>query len=410
MKRRTAIAATASLVGVTGGVYGLQSLGNQRPNLESQPETTPPTDTHESAKTATASPTEEPTATPVPVGETRTGSTLSGISPRSFSGEYFDAIEQWLDKRQAVCVFFSNMDRSAEDIERVVGLLEEIWQRGYVPQMFWQPNYGSRDNQDGTFTRQVAEGQYDDSIERWAKALAEWALRPDDQPDRRLFINLAPEFNGAWAPWGVPRERVTPETYVGMWRRIRELVMATDLQSDHLQWIWTVNNYSSVPIDLSTCYPGDTYVDWVGITGYNWVEWGGWKTPAETYSTFLNHVRDIAEKPVSISEFGASADCSSGHCPNRKNEWISEVYQYFIDQRVRMACWFDHFIEKDQTDWGVFDAKFGPNRFEFEGTKYRVYDNYRAAIQRPELLGAHPVDARRLTDKEFLGEFPSETG
>jgi hypothetical protein len=295
------------------------------------------------------------------------------------------------------------MERYPAEIDRVVEILETIWDWGYVPHMFWQPNFGEANGAVQSVTSAVAAGEYDDEIGAWASALADWAIRPPGEPDRRVYINLAPEMNGDWVPWGIPTSHTSPEQYVELWHRIGDIVMETGLRQDHVQWLWTVNNTSSEPVDLEECYPGDKYVDWAGITGYNWVNWGGWESPAATYDPLLDIVREITDRPIAISELGASADCADGHCPKKKNEWISAVYEYLLTRDVRMACWFDHWIEQDGTDWGVFDTEVGPDRFTHGATVYRVYDRYRDAIRRNDVLGSHPVDARRLTDSEFQG-------
>lgn len=348
---------------------------------------------------------------PAPVGETRPGSTLAGMCPREFTPRYLDALEAWTGETPAVLVFFRDMEQSGEGIAETVALLETIWERGSVPLLFWQPNFGAAADVEQSVTGPVAAGEYDDRIDAWASALAEWLNGGDDgnggsgAPRRRLYLNLAPEFNGDWVPWGVPTPETTPESYVAMWRRIHDRVMATGLRPDQVQWMWTANNYTSGPLRIRDCYPGDHYVDWVAVTGYSWERWGGWKSPAEVFDGMLATLRSFTDRPVAFAEFGASADCGDDHCPDRKNAYVTDVYDYMAENDVRMACWFDQYVEKDGTDWGVFDAEAGPDVFRHAGRVYRTYDEYASALARPTVLGAHPVDARRLTDAEFDGSF-----
>lgn len=347
------------------------------------------------------------TPTPPPKGETRHGKTLSGISPRAESSTYFDALEEWLGVRPAVAVVFTDMELSDDQLTWTTDRLEGLWQRGYVPLLFLQPNFGAAAGDDRAVARRVAAGRYDDRLDAWGAALARWAIRSGSEPDRRAYLNLAPEFNGDWVPWGIPTERTTPEDYVGMWRRIRDRVMRTGLRSDHVQWIWTANNSSSGAVDIERCYPGDSYVDWVGVTGYNWVNWG-WSTPEELYEPIYRRLRALTDKPLAIAEFGASADCAGGHCPDRKDAWIADVYDYVVANDVRLACWFDHWIEKDETDWGVFDSEVGTERVRIDGRSAWAYGAFREAMHRPEFVHAHPVDARHLTDAEFAGAFAED--
>lgn len=373
MKRRQLLAAVGSGAGIGVGGYGLYRTAG---------------------RTAT-----DPD---YPTGETRSGSLLSGTSPSSFSASHLDAVREWTGTRQAIAVFYVDMARSDSEIDRTIDTLEYIWNRGQVPHMFWQPNFGADGGGAQAVAKSVANGEYDDRLESWAKAVAEWAIRPTDVPDRRAYINLAPEFNGDWVPWAVATGGTTPEDFVGMWRRIYDALADEGLESHHVQWVWTVNRTSSEAIDFDRCYPGDDYVDWTGITGYNWSNWGGWKSPSELYDRMLENVRDVTSRPVAFGEFGCSSACEAGHCPGRKDRWIGDVYDYMAERDVRMACWFNH---EKETDWGVFDSAYGTEEVEHGGDTYTAYAGYREAVDRDDVLSAHPVDARRLTDDEFRGEF-----
>jgi hypothetical protein len=338
----------------------------------------------------------------LPTATTRSGSILSGISPSSVSPTHFNTLRQWLGSQQAVCVFFVDMDQSPDEIDGIIELFEHIWQQGFVPHMFWQPNFGASDGEAQRVTKAVTNGEYDDQLESWASALAEWLRRPADEPDRRAYISLGPEFNGDWVPWAIPTPEATPESYAGMWERTHEIVMSNQVGRDHLQWVLSANNVSSAKIDLSACYPGDDYVDWLGVTGYNWNRWGGWKTPAEIFDRMIDNLREISDRPLAVSEFGCSVDCEEGYCPDRKDQWIHEAYDYFEANDVRLACWFDHTKE---TEWGVFDTEYGTETVEHDGTSYTAYGEYREALARETILPTHPVDGRRLSDEEFRGEF-----
>lgn len=397
MNRRQFVAATGGALGLGAGIYGLAARRGR-----STAERTPwPSDHQKGTDWATG----DVTSTPLPEGETRRGAILSGISPASESASYFDALEAWLSAQQAIAVIFTDMEKSDGEIGWTIDRLERLWRRGYVPLLFLQPNFGAATGNAQAVTRTVAAGEHDDRLRTWATELAEWAIRPTNELDRRIYLNLAPELNGDWVPWGIPTPTTTPERYVRMWHRIHDAVMSTDLQSDHVQWIWTLNATSSEPLDVSAPYPGDDYADWVGITGYNWVKWGGWLSPERIYDGMRQRIREFTDQPLAVAEFGASADCDRGHCPDRKDAWIDEVYDYFAANDVRMACWFDHWVEKDGTDWGVFDTEFGTERFRYGGKTYKVYGNYRDAVRRDDVLPAHPVDARRLTTAEFDGSF-----
>lgn len=402
MRRREFVTASTSAIGLGAGLYGLHRARAFEDPAVRNPLKRP----QNGAEGGVPVDGPNPTPKPVPRGETRPGRLLSGISPQSFSDEYIDAFETWVGVRQAVLVFFKYMEQSDAGIDQTIRLMEGIWSRGSVPMMFWQPNYGEAEGTEQHVAERVAAGDYDDEIGAWADALAAWAIRPVGEPDRRVYLNLAPEMNGDWVPWGIPSEHTTAEGYVGMFQRVHDIVMSTGLRSDHVQWVWEVNRSSTGEVDIEAIYPGDDYVDWVGVTGYVREGWGGWRSPDRLFGKMIRTIRGFSDKPLVIGEFGADAVCGDDRCPERKNQWISQMYDFMLDNDVRLACWFEHFDDRYDIDWAVFGSSDGPSEFRHGGKVYKTYNSYRQAVRRDGVLGAHPVDARRLTDEEFGGSFP----
>lgn len=399
MNRRRILALTGSAVGTGIGVAGVVrwSRDYDHPSRPSSPtQAVDPGFGDENSPDTTDEYTYEP-------ADPRDGAILSGLSFRDIGQTYFDAVTSWLDLTPAIAVIFVNMDRSTVGMRDTIARLETIWERGQVPHVLLQPNFGEESEGAQSVTHDIVIGEHGDVLRAWAAEFERWAIR-EGEPDRRLYLNLAPEFNGDWVPWGIPTPETTPETYVGMWRTVVDIVTNTDLTSDHVQFVWNPNNVSSEPVDIEGCYPGDAYVDWVGITGYNWEKWGGWTTPADIFDPMVSRVNDITDRPLAFAEFGASADCAGGWCPEKKDEWIHSAYEYMVKRDVRMACWFDH-GDPDVTEWGVFDARDATGEYTHEGQTYEVHKAFRNALQRDDVLPVHPSSSRHLADAEFDGSF-----
>jgi hypothetical protein len=88
------------------------------------------------------------------------------------------------------------------------------------------------------------------------------------------IIRLGWEFNGKWFPWPATNPRV----WAQCWRRI---VTAARSTAPALSWDWNVNRgVSSALANPARAYPGNAYVNTVGIDSYDW--WpaatarGGW--------------------------------------------------------------------------------------------------------------------------------------
>lgn len=142
------------------------------------------------------------------------------------------------------------------------------------------------------------------------------------------MVRWGHEFNGNWYPWGIVNNSGNPALYVNAYRHVHDLVVAAG--ATNVQWVWCFNNSSTPDAsynDPAQSYPGDAYVDWVGIDGYNWGLAPSWD-PSGNYWTSFNSMfasayakaRSIAPKrPVMIGEIGSSEDGGS------KPQWIADM-------------------------------------------------------------------------------------
>ena len=105
--------------------------------------------------------------------------------------------------------------------------------------------------------------------------------------------------------------------------------------------------------DLAALYPGDAYVDWTGLDGYNWgtnpAPPKGWTSFDELFkSTYDRIVETIAPgKPLIISEIGSSEYGGS------KAEWIADALKsaHTNYPLLRGLVWFEKY--DDGMDWPV---------------------------------------------------------
>jgi len=334
--------------------------------------------------------------------QARDGWLLLGVTPASGSFSQLDRFERWSGTDHAVVVRYADMGAPSADVRSIVhGELESVWNRRGVPQLVWQPFFGSREETPTEINREIAAGKYDDSIIEWASALAEWADRGLTSTDRRLYLNLAPEMNGDWSPWSPAVGTDNEADFVDMWRRVHDIVMDTGLDAGHVQWIWTIDT-TTRGVDVRDCYPGDDYVDWLGLHGYNWSKWGGWRSPKECYKNTLDTLESIADKPLAVTEFGCSSESDRGHNPTRKDRWIRDAFSYFKERGVRMACWFN---TDKRTDWAVFGGERGTATATVDGSTYEAYEAYRIVADDPGILGPHRNHPRVLAGEEFAGLF-----
>jgi hypothetical protein len=133
-----------------------------------------------------------------------------------------------------------------------------------------------------------------------------------------VFLRIYHEFNGDWMPYsgcGV--------TFISAWRRTVSLVRGAG--ATNAIWVW---NPAEKARDCALqSYPGDAWVDWVAVDGYNrGTGWAGSKTQCwcEFWQLFRDDLsvslHDVygPRKPFAVFETGSLEDASE---PGRKGEW-----------------------------------------------------------------------------------------
>lgn len=335
--------------------------------------------------------------------ETRQGWKLMGITPEARDLTVLDPFEEWLEKRHAVVGFFLDVGQpSVDEIQRITNsLFEAAWQRNQIPHIFWQPFLPEREETSENINREIANGEWDDVITAWARSIGAWLYDPDGDHGR-VYLNLAPEFNGDWSPWSPAVGEDDEDDFVEMWRRFHDIFEDLGIDERFVQWIWTVDN-TTRGVDREACYPGDDYVDWCGIHGYNWASWTGWQQPPDVYDESIAFLEGLTDKPIAITEFASSSETNTGdHDPAMKDEWLTDAYAYLREHDVRMSLYFDLVKE---TDWAVFGGPRGTDTIEVGGGTYDVYPAYKEAMSDGGVLGPHPDHPRVLTQDEFAGDF-----
>jgi hypothetical protein len=98
--------------------------------------------------------------------------------------------------------------------------------------------------------KDVCAGKYDANISK----LAKWLKRVN----RPVFLRIGYEFDG-------PHNHYPPKDYVAAYKYLVDRLRSSGVKNAAYVW----HSYSSSNRDLSPWYPGDDYVDWVGISYFN---------------------------------------------------------------------------------------------------------------------------------------------
>jgi hypothetical protein len=232
------------------------------------------------------------------------------------------------------------------------GWMDAVRAHGSIPLVTWDPwdPTQSPTNQPAYTLQNIINGNFDSYIITWAQASKAWG--------HPYFLRFAPEMNGNWNPWSEQVNGNKPGQFVLAWRHVHDLFTAQGVTN--VTWVWSPNIEYSTSTPLSELYPGDAYVDWVAMDGYNWGNVGAWHT-WEAFSALFqqtyNDLLAITAKPMMIAETASTEQAGN------KASWISDAYTTQIPHyfpRIKAVIWFN--VDKE-TDWRIESSPAAQNAF-----------------------------------------------
>jgi hypothetical protein len=169
----------------------------------------------------------------------------------------------------------------------------------------------------------IASGAYDADLRRIAFVIAGF--------HSPVYLRFAHEMNGNWYPWGSDVNGNQPAEYVRAWRHVHDVFVSAG--AVNALWGWSPDaDPGSKPVALQPLYPGDAYVDYVGLTAYGHTK--SQPTADDTVEPALQQIEEISKRPVILSEIGVDGP--------GKAVWIQSLGQLIRDDpRIRGFVWFN---------------------------------------------------------------------
>jgi hypothetical protein len=154
----------------------------------------------------------------------------------------------------------------------------------------------------------------------------------------RTIIRLGWEFNGNWYAWSAKN----PAEFAACWRQV---VSSAESTAPALRWDWNTNRGpSQLGIDSRNAYPGDAYVDIVGVDSYD--GWPGVKSEADwnehlNGSYGLKFWADFARqhgKQFSVPEWGVYPGTAwAGHNGGDNPYYVAQMFGFFRKHAKELA-------------------------------------------------------------------------
>lgn len=178
-----------------------------------------------------------------------------------------------------------------------------VLNRGMVPSLTLEPwNHADpgHTTQPLYETAVIAGGAFDVFLTALATDIKNWAIANAGH----IYLRFAHEMNGSWYPWSDGVNSNAPGDYVSMWHHVWTLFNGLGANA-YITWQWCVNvDPSHFFTPLAGLYPGDAFVDEVGMDGYNFgvnvIE--GWLDPSQIFEQTRLDLEALTAKPLRILE------------------------------------------------------------------------------------------------------------
>jgi hypothetical protein len=223
--------------------------------------------------------------------------------------------------------------------------MSNIVNHGAIPFFTWSSAAACTSDQSDFQLAKVAAGKWDSYITSWAQAARNWG--------RPFFLRFDAEQNGTWNSWSAGVNGNTAADFVNAWRHVHDVFVSVG--ATNATWVWCPNiDPYNVFTDIASLYPGDPYVDWTCLDGYNFgtnpAKPGGWRTFDQAYSSTYHRIVDTIapSKPMIVGEVASSEYGGS------KAAWITDMLSVQLPVNypaVKGVLWFDKY--DGSLDWPI---------------------------------------------------------
>ncbi|BDZ50817.1 hypothetical protein GCM10025867_30580 [Frondihabitans sucicola] len=258
-----------------------------------------------------------------------------------FSWSEFDDVTNKVGAQPNSAGYFQGWDQDfrADAVQR-------SWAKGDLPIITWESQSSTAGNnepdQPDYSLGKIIDGDFDTYLKKYADAIV-----ANGQP---VGIRLDQEMNATWYPWseddghGKAVNGNSAGQYATMWRHVHD-VFAGEGANDYVNWIWAPNRINNLTASHKTLeynkslYPGDAYVDWIGMSGYERPSGDGPQDGsfADTFGDTLSILRQVSAKPIFLAEIGATEG------GGLKAGWINNLFNALADPENKDIIGFSWF-------------------------------------------------------------------
>ncbi len=248
-----------------------------------------------------------------------------------FDYEQLKNLENYTNYNFPIILNYSEFDNTYKH-PNLKQRLDTAYNKGKTLELTLQTSWKEKGT--GNMVYDVLSGKYDEFLSDYALTIKEFG--------HPVIFRLGNEMNGDWCPYAGYNTSRDPMVFKEFYRYIYSIFEEAGVENTI--WVWNPNAGSFPNFkwnDTLMYYPGDDYVDVVGLTAYNtgtyYASTGEkWQEFEELYANLYNEYYRNFGQPLMISEFG------SANLGGDKTQWAVSMFEnikYYSN--IKVAIWWD---------------------------------------------------------------------
>lgn len=216
---------------------------------------------------------------------------------------------------------------------------------GWQPMLSTNPYYFSdcKANPLPLYTA-IANGLCDDFLKR-----AGTNLSKIQQP---FYFVFAWEMNNENNQWSITTTGSTTTDFIHAWQHIHTIFAKQHVKN--IIWVFCPNVPDNTTTPYAKIYPGNAYVDWICLDGYNWgttQSWSSWGNFADIFTSSYNTLTHIApSKPLMLGEFNTTDQGGN------KADWYTDALTQQIPDNfpdIKAVVIFNENRPQEHVNWQI---------------------------------------------------------
>jgi hypothetical protein len=238
--------------------------------------------------------------------------------------------------------------------------------------------------------KEIARGVYDAYYQEFADTVKDFR-----DP---VFISIDHEMNGNWFPYSqdYPGSDVTAADYIAAWKHIVDIFRARG--ATNVAWVWSPNVPDVGSTPATKYYPGDDYVDWIGVSFYS----GNNANALDAIYTIY-----APRKPFFITEWATAQEQSRYYADYPGDaQWVEQFFHSLNTKypRVKAISWFQY--DKEDGNFLLQRVDEQQREYSSEAAAPRYSEDAGTLVSKNP-GGVERVPVRVVPNETFLQQKPA---